>query len=73
LKSPPKADIRDSLYQLVGALLELKRNVESERFGGLEINYELVFCRLLEWQIAGFFAAQDAVDITRADSDQIEA
>ena len=34
---------------LVGALLELKRNVKSERLGGFEINYELVFCRLLEW------------------------
>jgi hypothetical protein len=38
----PKADIRrtflDSLDQLVGALLEVKRNVESKRLGRLEIN-----------------------------------
>jgi hypothetical protein len=60
----PKADIRDLLDQLIGALLELKRNVEPERLGSLEIDYELVFCRLLERQIAGLFAAQDAVNIS---------
>jgi hypothetical protein len=34
----PKADIPVFIRSSVGALLEVKRNVESERLGGLEVD-----------------------------------
>src|SRR6516225_4833844 len=37
------------------------------RFGGLQINDQLKFGRLLNWQVAGLLALEDAVDVgTRA-------
>jgi hypothetical protein len=33
------------------------------RLGGVEVDRELVFRRLLKWPIAGFFPAQNAVDV----------
>jgi len=76
---PPKADIRQhdldvrfvpansghcaSFDHLVGCLQEGFRDCEAERFGGLEIDYELILRRLLEREIGSLFTAQNAVDI----------
>jgi hypothetical protein len=64
----PKADIcsaaKSCLFDhLVGCLQEGFGDCEAERFGGLEIDYELILCRLLEWEIGSLFTAQNAVDI----------
>src|SRR5262245_37948033 len=58
-----KRTFHDSLDQLVSALLEVKRNVESERLGGLEINDQLKFGRQLNRKIARLLAFQYAGDI----------
>ena len=51
-----KQTFRGSLDQLVGALLDVKRNVESERLGGLEIDDQLEFGRQLNRKIARLLA-----------------
>src|SRR5262249_30766758 len=53
----------DSLDQFVGALLELKRNVEPERLGGLEIDHQFEFDRGLDGKLARLLALEDAIDI----------
>jgi len=35
----------------------------TESLGGVEVDRELVFRRLLKWPIAGFFPTQNAVDV----------
>jgi hypothetical protein len=40
-------------------------NVETESLGGLEVDDELEFCGLLDRQIAGLRAAEDAHDVSR--------
>src|SRR5215831_6110707 len=59
-----KRTFRDSLDQFVGALLEVKRNVESERLGSLEIDRQLVLVRRLHWQIGWLLALEDMVNVT---------
>src|SRR6478752_4389702 len=54
-----------SFDQLVGALLELKRNIESERLGGLEIDHQLVLGRRLHWKVGRLLALEDAIDVCR--------
>ena len=49
-----KRTFRDSLDQLVGALLDVKRNPKSECLGGPEIDDELEFGRQLNRKIARF-------------------
>ena len=49
---------------LVGAKQDPLRHVEAERLGGLEVHDHFEFCRKLHRQIAGFLAAQDAIDIS---------
>ena len=52
---------------LVGAGKQGGRNGESERLCGLYIDDELEAGRLLDWQVAGLLAFEDAVDVgTRA-------
>src|SRR5262249_28518089 len=36
----------------------------AKRFGGLEVNDERVFVRLLNWQVAGFGSFKDAIDVS---------
>ena len=44
-----------------------RRHRKAKRFGGLQINDQLKFGRLLNWQVAGLLALEDAVDVgTRA-------
>src|SRR5262249_42406135 len=40
-----------------------RRNFEAERLGSLEIDHEFVFGRLLDWQLGGLLALEDAIDI----------
>jgi hypothetical protein len=49
----------------VGELLKLQRHIEAERFGRLEIYYQLEFRRLPDRQIGGRGPAEDFVDVTR--------
>ena len=59
----PIADIGGSLDHLIGALLEVKRNVESERLGGREIDDQLEFGRQLNRKIAWLLAFEYARNI----------
>src|SRR5262249_49401213 len=52
-----------SLDHLVGAGDERRRNFEAERLGSLDIDHEFVFGRLLDWQLGGLLALEDAIDI----------
>jgi hypothetical protein len=52
-----------SFDHLVGLREQRRRHVEAEGPGGFEIDHELVFRRLLEWQFTGFFTPQNAIDI----------
>src|SRR5215468_12453711 len=58
-----KQTFRDSLDQVVGALLEVKRNVESERLGGLEIDDQLILGRSLHWEMRRLSTVEDAVNV----------
>jgi hypothetical protein len=48
---------------LVGGGEERLRDIKSERFRGFQIDYKFVFCRLLKWQVSGFLAVQNAIDV----------
>src|ERR1700738_4804083 len=50
---------------LVGASKQRRRQFKPKSFGGLEVDRELVFRRLRKRQIAGFFPAQNTVDVGR--------
>ena len=41
----------------------LSRNVEPQRLGGLEVDYEFKFYRLLNWQIARLFPFENLVNV----------
>ena len=43
----------------------MKRHVEAQRLGGLEIDAQLVLCRLLHRQIGKLGALEDAVNVLR--------
>jgi hypothetical protein len=44
---------RQLLDHLVGAAEQCRPDGEAERFGGLEIDYQIHLCRKLYWQISG--------------------
>jgi hypothetical protein len=47
-----------------GCVEQRGRHIEAERFGGLEVDHQLVFCRRLHRQVGGLLALEDAIDIT---------
>ena len=75
---PQKADIAKSglmhrsktvslFDDFVRGRQQRRRHRKAKRFGGLQINDQLKFGRLLNWQVAGLLALEDAVDVgTRA-------
>src|SRR5262249_10611707 len=52
-----------SLDYLIGASDERIRNVETERPRGLEIDAQLDFPTLLDWQFAGLFTFKNSSDV----------
>ena len=56
--------VPDVLFDhLVGAEQDRCRNIEAERLGGFQIDHEFKFCRLLDRQIGGLVALENAPDI----------
>src|SRR5262249_18620099 len=58
---------------LAGDLWERQRPGEPKRFGVSEVDYKLIFDRLLERYPPGFFAAQNAIDKPRRSAVEIDA
>jgi hypothetical protein len=54
--------------QLIGKNDQLPRHGEAERLGGLHVDYKLEFSRPPNGEISRLFATQDAVDISRYSS-----
>ena len=53
-----------SLNDLVCKSQERRRHFEAKRLGGLEADDQLELCRLLDGQLGGVLAFEDAVDIS---------
>src|SRR5215510_12977210 len=62
-----------SLNHLIGERQQCRRQFEAERFGGCAVEHELVFGRLLEQQVAGLLAAQNAIDIAGRSAEPFHA
>src|SRR5262245_54133897 len=58
-----KRTFRDSLDQLVGALLEVNRYVESERPGCWQVDDKLEFRRLQDRQVSRLSALEDLTGV----------
>src|SRR6516164_3032183 len=56
---------------LVGAQQDRRGYRKAERLGGLEVHDHLEFCRKLHREIAGLFAAQNAIDISRGATNKV--
>src|SRR5260221_14663935 len=56
--APPSSvmNSRRSLDHLVGASEQHRWHVEAQRFRGIEVDYQLEFGRLLNWQVGGLGA-----------------
>jgi len=52
-----------SFDHLVGEREQIRRNINTERFRGLEIDDQRVFCRLLYGEVGWTGAPEDAVDV----------
>jgi len=51
------------LNHLVGGRQQRFRDGEAEGFGGLQVNDQINFCDLLDWQIGWFLAFENAPGI----------
>src|SRR6516225_7894927 len=61
----PGGDITRLFNHLVGGRKQRRRNLDSERFGGLEIDEQIELCRLLEGNIAGSGAVENLLQQAR--------
>src|SRR5262249_22255541 len=58
------AAVKTSLFDdLVGGGEQRLRNIETERFGGFEIDHELEFGWLLDWKVRGLRSLKNFVNI----------
>src|SRR5712691_4696792 len=64
---------RASFDHLVGKREQRRRQFETKRPGGSQVDHELVFGRLLERQLAGLLAAENAVDVAGGAAEDVEA
>jgi hypothetical protein len=61
-----------SFDHLVGARKQHGRNIEAKRPGGVEIDHQLEFGRLLHRQISGLLAPEYPIDIRRCSLELID-
>src|SRR6516225_589431 len=54
-----------SFNQLIGAVEQLRRDGQTKRFCGLQVDDQLEFCRLLNWQIRRTSAPKNFIDVRR--------
>jgi|RhiMetdeSRZDD1v2_1073273.scaffolds.fasta_scaffold262853_2 dihydrofolate reductase len=59
----PKADIAASFDHLIGAGEQRRWHSETERFGSLQVDDEIILGRRLHREIARFLALEDAINI----------
>src|SRR5262252_2808447 len=52
-----------SLDHVIGAGEERRRDVKAERLRRYQINRQLEFGRLLDWEVGGLLAPQDTIDV----------
>src|SRR5512133_3712310 len=57
--------LADLLDHLISAGKQRGRHSEAERLGGLEIDHQLILCRLLHGQVSGLLAVEDAMHVDR--------
>ena len=62
-----------SFDRLVGAGQQRRRRGEAERLGGLEIDHQLEFGRLLNWEVGGVGAPEDFVNVASSTPKQVNA
>ena len=48
---------------LISARKERMRHSEAQRLGGLEVDHQLEFGRILHWKVGGLFALEDSIDV----------
>ena len=60
---PGCVDRAVSFDHLVGARQHARRHVKAERFGGLEVDHQLVLGRRLHRQVGRLLALEDAIDV----------
>src|SRR5215510_10519139 len=53
----------ESFDHLVGELLEVQGHVDTKCLGSLDIDDELKFCGLLDWQVDGLFALKNPTGV----------
>src|SRR5437870_754166 len=59
-----RTPVHNSFDDLIGASKDRLRYGEAECLGGLEIDDQLEFGRLLDWQVGRFGAFEDLSDVT---------
>jgi hypothetical protein len=58
----PNSEVGASFYHLVGASEEARRNFETKRLRGFQVNYEHEFGRLLDRQVGRLRTLENPVD-----------
>jgi len=64
--------VRSLFDQLVCELLEMKRYLQPQRFGGLEIDNKLILRRHLYRHVGWLFALQDTVNVASGAAIQVD-